>query len=580
MDSTAQPNSFDFDIGDALLAKKLISSEQLTLARQENLSTGKPVDQILLERGFVTSENLTSARAAQIGIQFIDITTRPISPDVLTLVPQPVAERYNVVPFELDSATNSLSVAMSDPLDLNAINFLEKKSGKRIKPFLADGAAIKEVISEKYSQGLGTEVTAALKDSPVDSVKQAVNTGSDISKAGDIVRDAPVAKITSSILDFAVKSRASDIHIEPVGESTRVRYRIDGILYEKLVLPAKIHDSVISRIKIMSNLKIDEKRIPQDGRFNYKTDNAEVDVRVSTLPTVFGEKTVMRLLRKSGGVPTLADLGLRGMALKNLEISILRPHGIIIICGPTGSGKTTTLYAVLSKINSTKVNIVTIEDPVEYQMPGINQVQINTAAGLTFATGLRSFLRQDPNIILVGEIRVKETTELAIQAALTGHLVFSTIHTSNASGTIPRFLDLGAEPFLLASSLSGIVGQRILRKICQTCKEAFDPPEIMVADIKSVLGPLLPTKDNGKVSLYRGKGCAECGDSGFLGRVGIFEVLPVSDKIAKMILSHSDSADIEKQAVEEGMITMKQDGYLKALEGLTTIEEVLRVAQD
>lgn len=583
MDATAQTPAFGLDIGDTLVAAKKISQDQLNLARSESATTGNSLEQTLITRGFVTQADLTSARALQIGISEIDISKKPILPELLNLVPESVVERFQVVPFELDNVSGTLSVAMADPLDLATINFLEKKSGKRIKPFLADATQIQNVIAEKYSQGLGTEVTQALEESPSEAGKQVQSSGGlDLTKQGDIIRDAPVAKITSSLLDFAVKSRASDIHIEPVGQNTRVRYRIDGILYEKLVLPIKIHDSVVSRIKIMSNLKIDEKRVPQDGRFNYKSESGEVDVRVSTLPTVFGEKVVMRLLRKSGGVPTLSDLGLRGMALKNLEIAILRPHGIIIICGPTGSGKTTTLYAVLSKINSTKVNIVTLEDPVEYQIPGINQVQVNPQAGLTFAAGLRSFLRQDPNIILVGEIRDGETTELAIQAALTGHLVFSTLHTSNASGAIPRFLDLGAEPFLLASSLSAIAGQRILRKICQHCKESFDPPEIMLADIKSVLGNLMPPiKDpSGKVKLFRGKGCSECGDSGFLGRVGIFEVLPVSDKIAKMILGHVDSNDIEKQAVEEGMITMKQDGYLKALEGMTTIEEVLRVAQD
>lgn len=581
MNATAQPSNFDLDIGDQLLNKKIISQEQLAMARQESAVKNVPIESILIERGFITNEQLTSARAAQIGISYVDISSKAISPELLTLVPQPVAERYVIVPFELDNESGSLSVAMADPLDLSVINFLEKKTQKKVKPFLSDPSAIKAVISEKYAQGLGTEVTAALKDAPTEIPKGTGNISADLSKSGDVIRDAPVAKITTSLLDFAVKSRASDIHIEPVGDSTRVRYRIDGILYEKLVLPAKIHDSVVSRIKIMSNLKIDEKRIPQDGRFNYKADNMEVDLRVSTLPTVNGEKVVMRLLRKSGGVPTLTDLGLRGLALKNLEIAILRPHGIIIICGPTGSGKTTTLYSVLSKINSTKVNIVTLEDPVEYQIAGINQVQVNVQAGLTFATGLRAFLRQDPNIILVGEIRDSETTELAIQAALTGHLVFSTLHTSNASGAIPRFLDLGAEPFLLASSLSAIVGQRILRKICQKCKESFEPPEIMVTDIKSVLGPLLHLRDGEtKVKLYRGKGCSECGDSGFLGRVGIFEVLPVTDKVAKMILSHTDSTDIEKEAVGDGMITMKQDGYMKAIEGITTIEEVLRVAQD
>lgn len=569
-------------IEEILFNQKVISADQLALVKQETISSGKSAEEVIKDRGFALAKDITLARATIMGIPFVDVLARAVSPDVLSLVPQPVAERYVVFPLEIDSVNNSLSVAMADPLDLTTINFLEKKSGKKIKPFIANESDIKAVIAEKYSQGLGSEVTAALKDSPGDFSTKNANLEASSGNNGDVIRDAPVAKIASSILEFATKSRASDIHIEPLEQQTRVRYRIDGILYEKLILPSRIHDSLVSRIKILSNLKIDEKRIPQDGRFNYKSEGSEVDIRVSTLPTVFGEKVVMRLLRKSGGVPTFADLGLRGLALKNLEISILRPHGIIIVCGPTGSGKTTTLYSVLSKINSTKVNIVTLEDPVEYQIAGVNQVQINPQAGVTFATGLRAFLRQDPNIILVGEIRDRETTDLAIQAALTGHLVFSTLHTSDAPGAIPRFIDLGAEPFLLASSLSCILGQRILRKICPHCKEQFEPPEIMALDIRNVLGNLLPKNPDGtsKINLFRGRGCDECGKSGFLGRMGIFEVLPVSDKIAKMILSHSDSNDIAREAISEGMITMKQDGYLKALDGITTIEEVLRVAQD
>ena len=381
-----------------------------------------------------------------------------------------------------------------------------------------------------------------------------------------------------------MRLRASDVHIEPQLGDTRVRYRVDGILQERLVLPKRLHDAVISRIKILGDMKIDEKRVPQDGRFNFKMGEAEVDLRVSSLPTVHGEKIVMRLLKKSGGIPTLPDLGLRGLALKNLEANIARPHGIILVTGPTGSGKTTTLYAALSRLNNARVNIVTLEDPVEYEIAGVNQVQINPAAGLTFATGLRSFLRQDPNIILVGEVRDRETTELAIQAALTGHLVFSTLHTNNASGAMPRLLDLGAEPFLIVSSLSAVVGQRIARKICPTCKESFDPDAAVKKDMTEVLGPLLP-KDK-PITLYRGKAtvngapCSACGGAGYLGRIGIFEVLPVSTEVSKRIATRASAKDIEDVAISEGMTTMKQDGYLKALEGITTLEEVLRVAQD
>jgi type IV pilus assembly protein PilB len=385
-----------------------------------------------------------------------------------------------------------------------------------------------------------------------------------------------VANIVTQLLDYAVKSRASDIHVEPQELQTRVRYRIDGILHEKVILPKKVHDAVVSRIKIMSALKIDERRLPQDGRLNFSVGTAEIDLRVSTLPTVFGEKVVMRLLPKSNKAPTLSELGIRAGGLKALETQILRPHGIILMTGPTGSGKTTSLYSILSKLSSGKVNIVTIEDPVEYQIPGVNQVQVNTQVGLTFATALRSFLRQDPNVILVGEIRDRETAELAIQAALTGHEVFSTLHTNSAAGALPRMMDMGAEPFLVASAINCIVGQRILRKVCAHCRVAYNPPPEVVENIKQVLGKLVPAK----IELFKGQGCAECGNTGYLGRVGVYEVLVVSEKITRLILERSTSADIEKQAVEEGMVTMKQDGYLKALEGVTTLEEVLRVAQD
>ncbi|MBI4099720.1 type II/IV secretion system protein [Candidatus Microgenomates bacterium] len=565
-------------IADVLLKRQKLTSQQVDLVRMEEASTGKDVEQIILDHGFVSREDITAARASLLGIETVDLKDKVVPSEVLGLVPEMVARRYQALPFAFDPATSILSVAMADPLDLETIAFLEKKTGKKIKPFLAPVADVSLLIDERYSQGLATQVTAAIKESPVEAGEQKEL---DITKNAEIIRDAPVAKIASAIMDYAVKARASDIHIEPLEDHTRVRYRIDGILYDKLMLPSRIHDSLVSRIKVMSNLKIDEKRVPQDGRFNFKGDQTEVDVRVSTLPTVNGEKVDLRLLQKTGGIPTLGDLGLRGVALRNLETSILRPHGIIIMCGPTGSGKTTTLYSVLSKLNSTRVNIVTIEDPVEYKIDGVNQVQVNPAAGLNFATGLRAFLRQDPNIVLVGEIRDKETTDLAVQAALTGHLVFSTLHTSSAGEAIPRLTDLGAEPFLLASSLNCLVGQRILRKLCPHCRQEYVPPEIMVADIKTILGPLLPPdKASGQIKLYRSRGCSECGDEGFLGRMGIYEVLPVSDKIAKLVLSHADAGQVENTAMEEGMITMKQDGYLKALEGTTTIEEVLRVAQD
>ncbi len=464
---------------------------------------------------------------------------------------------------------------MQDPWDITSVEFLEKKSGMKIASYFAEPSEIDETIEEQYSRNLATEVSAVLKETNENKIRTL-----EAGKIGEVIKEAPIAKIVSTILEYAVKSRASDIHIEPQEQMTRVRYRIDGILHERLDLPRSVNEAVTSRIKILSGMKIDERRIPQDGRFNFKIGLEEVDLRVSTLPTVHGEKIVMRLLKKTGGIPTLSDLGLRGLALKNMEVAITKPHGIILITGPTGSGKTTTLYSVLSKLNTTKVNIVTLEDPVEYEIAGLNQVQINPQAGLTFASGLRSFLRQDPNIILVGEIRDNETTQLAIQAALTGHLVFSTLHTNDAPTAIPRLLDLGAEPFLVASVVNAIAGQRIVRKICVSCRIVYDAPKEVAESIKRILGPLFGQKDISSIKLYKGKGCTECGNYGYLGRIGIFEVVSMSDKLARMVLEHASSSDIAKEAINEGMITMMQDGYLKVIEGITTIEEVMRVAQD
>ena len=573
MAASAQP------ILTALVSDGRIAQAQADTVMTESLSTGAPVEDILLKKRLVSDVDLAKAKATSLNIPFVTLAGRAITPAIVNFISEPVARKYVLIPFEFDGKTNELSVAMADPLDSQVIEFIEKKSGKRIHPFMALKDDILSAIDETYSQNLGEDVTAALKETMEPEVKTY-----EAGRLGEVIREAPIAQIVLATLEQAIHLRASDVHIEPQVGDTRVRYRVDGILQERLVLPKRLHDAVVSRIKILGDMKIDEKRIPQDGRFNFKMGVQEVDLRVSTLPTVHGEKIVMRLLKKSGGIPTLPELGLRGLALKNLETQIARPHGIILVTGPTGSGKTTTLYAVLSKLNNNRVNIMTLEDPVEYEIPGVNQVQINPTAGLTFATGLRSFLRQDPNIILVGEIRDRETTELGIQAALTGHLMFSTLHTNNASGAIPRLLDLGAEPFLIVSSLNCVVGQRIARKICPTCKEEYDPQDSVKKDMMDVLGVFGP-KDK-QIRLYRGKGtvtgaaCAACGGAGYLGRIGIFEVFPVSVDIARLIATRASTEDIETVAVKEGMITMKQDGYMKALEGVTTIEEILRVAQD
>ena len=558
---------------DTLLELKLITPRQFDQAKLESLSQNQTLESTIMGHDWVRPQDLAKARGVYYHIPYINLSDTPASPEALNTLPEIVARRYGAFPFSVDRQNNFISVAMANPLDLIALEFIEKKTGFKVKPFIASHQDIISAIDEKYSQSLSTEVSAVLKESG-ESIQKVIDLKQ--LQAGQIIREAPIAKIVATILEFAIKSRASDVHIEPQEDKTRVRYRIDGILHEKLILPRRVHDALISRIKILSDMKIDEKRLPQDGRFNFRAGEEEVDLRVSSLPTVHGEKIVMRLLKKSGKVPQMPELGLRGRALKNLEDSIGVPHGIILITGPTGSGKTTTLYAILNKISTPRVNIVTLEDPVEYQIAGINQVQINPAAGLSFASGLRSFLRQDPNIIMVGEIRDKETADLAIQASLTGHLVFSTLHTNSAAGALPRLLDMEAEPFLLASSMTCIVAQRVVRKICDQCKETFDPAPEVVADIKNYLGDLAPP---GTFKLYRGRKCEVCNDTGYQGRIGIFEVLPVTEKIGRLILEHKPAVDIEKAAEGSGMILMKQDGYLKALEGITALEEVLRVAQ-
>lgn len=559
---------------DILLSQGIIDAKTADSVKLEEIQTGRPEEDLLIEIGKVAEDGLTRAKATLYNIPFVDLEQTPISPEALALLPQQVALRFSVIPISLDKEKNQLLLAMSEPLDLSAVEFVEQKTGMKVTPVAASPSGIKRLIAQRYSVGLADEVTKALKEAePQDAVRTL-----DLSQLSGVIREAPIAKIVKELLEFAIKSRASDIHVEPEEKVTRVRYRIDGILQEKFTIPKQFHDSLISRIKILGGMKIDEKRVPQDGRFNFKVGVEEVDLRVSSLPTAHGEKIVMRLLKKSGGVPKLQELGLRGGALKNLEDAILRPHGIIIVCGPTGSGKTTTLYSVISRINTPRVNIVTLEDPIEYKIAGVNQVQVNPQAGLTFATGLRSFLRQDPNIIMVGEIRDSETADLAVQAALTGHLVFSTLHTNNASGVLPRLLDMGAEPFLLASTITCIVAQRIVRKIHDACKYEYDPEPQVIEDMKQVLGPLFQAKE--PVKLYKGKGDTEDGSTGYQGRVGIFEVMPVNEKIGRLILERAPASAIEKQAREEGMIAMKQDGYLKVLEGITTIEEVLRVAQE
>ncbi len=563
------------------MAKNLINQEQAQEIGMRQLKTGDSEETIIKRLRLVSDRDFVEAKAEYLRIPFIDLDKIGFSPEALSLVPEVVAKKYLVAPYKLDPKNKVLYVSMVNPLDLETIEFLEKKSGMRVVAGMSVQKQIDDFIGEKYTRekGIATEVGKAVEEQKKE--EKAV-----IEEAEEQVSaEAPVAKIVATILEYAARARASDIHIEPLEENVRIRYRIDGILQEKYLLPRNVHDAVVSRIKILSGMKIDEKRVPQDGRFYFTYQGNEIDLRVSTIPTTYGEKVALRLLQKSIKTPTLPELGLRGLALKNLMTAIERPHGIIIVCGPTGSGKTTTLYSILGIVATPKVNVVTIEDPVEYQMKGVNQVQVNVQAGLTFASALRSFLRQDPNIIMVGEIRDTETADLAINAALTGHLVFSTLHTNDAAGVPPRMLDMGVEPFLLTSSLNCVVGQRVLRRVCKDCGQEIDIPAGQIDDLKITLGPIYDMieekwkKENKSLKVFKPVGCDKCNGTGYFGRIAIYEVMPVSEKIAKLIVSKAAAADIQKQAIEEGMLTMKQDGYVKVLEGITTIEEVLRVAQ-
>ena len=553
------------------------NSEDIALRR---VKTGETEEDVIRALRLVSEEDLIKAKAKFLKVPFIDLDSTAFSPEALSLVPESVAQKYKIVAYRFDAKTKTLFVTMVNPLDLETLEFLEKKTSLKISAAMSTEKQIDSFIKEKYirEKSITSEVNKALDERKAEETVTRKTSES-------VAVEAPVAKIVSTILEYAIKSRASDVHIEPQEDNVRIRYRIDGILQEKYLLPRNVHDAVVSRIKILSDLKIDEKRVPQDGRFFFSADGNDVDLRVSTLPTTYGEKVVMRLLKKSQKVPSLPDLGLRGFALKNLMNSIQRPHGIIIVCGPTGSGKTTTLYSILDIVATSKVNVVTIEDPVEYQMKGVNQVQVNVQAGLTFASALRSFLRQDPNIIMVGEIRDSETADLAINAALTGHLVFSTLHTNDASGVPPRLLDMGAEPFLLVSSLNCVVGQRVLRRVCKDCVSQSEISPDQEKELKETLGPIYNLiedkykKEGKKMMLPKIVGCEKCNNTGYMGRIAIYEVMPVSEKLSKLIIEKAAAAEIQKQAMDEGMLTMKQDGYVKVLEGITTMDEVVRVAQ-
>lgn len=570
--------------------KKLITADQLSAIKFENVNSGKSVEQVIKERGYVNTEDYAEAFGEAYGIPFIALTANTIDANLLDVVPLAVAKKYKIVPFELKD--NKLSLAMVDPMDLPTIDFIERKTGHKVIPYITTEKSIEKVLEDAKGKELGEEISAALQEITQNTLK-IEESNQEITDV--TLRDAPIARIVGMILETAVKIGASDIHIEAGEEKSRLRYRVDGVLDEKRTFPKEMHESIVARIKILSKMKIDEKRVPQDGQFKIQVGNTFTDLRISTLPTVFGEKVVIRLLKQEGVVYTYRDLGMRGLALKRFEEATLKPNGMILVTGPTGSGKTVTLASALSKLNTVRVNIVAIEDPVEIRVPGVNHVQVNPQAGLTFANGLRAFLRQDPNIIFVGEIRDGETAELAVHAALTGHLVLSTLHTNSAAGSIPRLLDMGVENFLLGSTLNAVLAQRLVRRVCDSCKTEYDPPKELHEGVEKVVesiqaNKVLMARDPETVKIIKnftaakfratkGAGCVKCGNTGYKGRFGIYELLTMTDDIAKLTIENSASGKIEEQAIKDGMLTLLQDGYLRVIEGATTIEEVMRVTK-
>lgn len=657
---------------------KLSTDELKQLLVENNVATQEKLDEVakladqskeafldvLYQKKVISEIEFSKIYAKSIGTEFVEIAALTIPKDLLGKLPERVAKRYQAVVYGIEDG--HLKVAMSDPDDVEAVQSIQKQCGYDIQIYLASPADIGGAL-EQYKEGLSTEINKAIKETEeevsIDKEELEDNTSAD--KVESIISEAPVARAVNILIEYAIKSRASDIHIEPRENYVQVRYRIDGILHDTMTLPKALMNSIISRIKILASLRIDEHRIPQDGRIKINMAGTNLSLRVSSLPVMDGEKIVMRLLDESTKAQTLEELGYKGQALVAIERALGKPHGMLLVTGPTGSGKSTTLYSVLSALNTIGVNISTVEDPVEYRIQGVNQTQVASKVGMTFSSGLRALLRQDPDIIMVGEIRDGETAEMAVHAALTGHVVLSTLHTNNAAGCLPRLLDMEIEPFLIASTVNAVIGQRLVRKLCPHCVESYTPDEKIIEEIIEDFGlrkgflsggkpsptakdmPAAPavaatgsgerkiaipadahlekesilekmkedpgivdrsaseaeeialrntiflteeekdkkepksTKDTTlHLTLYRSKGCNKCDNTGYLGRMGIYEVLEMNEEIGKLIVSRASTEDIQSISIKNGMITMQQDGFLKALEGITTVEEVLRVTRE
>jgi type IV pilus assembly protein PilB len=563
-------------LGELLTKASLISPDQLKEALRVQKETGGKLGETLIKLGFVSEEDITECLSQQFGVPSINLQHFEIDASVIKLIPGDVARKYNILPVNKTGAT--ITIAMADPTNVFAMDDIKFMTGYNVEPVVASELGIKAAIDNYYGTTSALELKKVMEDlQTAESADLEVledDEELDVTALQDSAEEAPVVKLCNLILTDAIKRGASDIHIEPYEKEYRVRFRIDGILYEIMNPPLKLRDAMTSRMKILSKLDISEKRLPQDGRIKLKIKledkNKELDFRVSILPTLFGEKIVMRLLDKDNLRLDMTKLGFEQESLTRFEEAIFKPWGMVLVTGPTGSGKTNTLYSALSKVNSPEVNIMTAEDPVEFNLPGINQVQMKESIGLNFAATLRSFLRQDPNIILVGEIRDFETAEIAIKAALTGHLVLSTLHTNDAPSTINRLMNMGIEPFLVATATQLIAAQRLVRRICGNCKEAVEMTPQAVANLGY-------RKDEvGTFTIYKGRGCDKCNGTGYKGRVGLIEVMEIDDDIRDLILSGGTAVDIKRKAIEHGMITLRRSGLYKIKEGITTVEEVVR----
>src|SRR5579872_783272 len=535
--------------------------------QEQSLNTKQPVLSIITNQKILSPETLAQAKGAFLNVPYVSFKDLDIPSDVLGLIPKETMEFYRVAAFERDG--KNVKVAVTDPTNLQALEALEffsKKQGYDIQLYVTDDQSFNRVTKKEGDITQISQVVGEALQNIEEKEKAEKRSGVQAKTAPlqELIQDAPISKIVDVILTNAIDNNASDIHIEPEDAQLRVRYRIDGVLQTTLTLPKNVEPAIVSKIKILSNLKIDESRLPQDGRFHYETTGKSVDLRVSILPNINGEKVVMRILDKTTKVPTLEDLGFRGNALQWTRDNIKKTHGVFLVTGPTGSGKSTTLYAVLSLLNNVSVNIITLEDPVEYFIEGINQSQINPDIGLNFAAGLRSILRQDPNVVMVGEVRDKETAEIAVHAALTGHLLFSTLHTNNSIGAMPRMIDMGIEPFLLVASVNVVMAQRLVRKICPDCRIEIPLSKALEEEIKkdleSVPEDYFEGFDKNKLKNYKGQGCDKCAHTGYVGRFGIFEVLPVVPEIQDLVMGKASAHKIYETTLKMGMITMKQDG--------------------